>query len=107
MCSTRPTRVPSGRWSISNGLRRHHNSNLWAVRFRFAAADLLGCRLDNFAVGGRLRYMPRKRKTITLYDLVAHLATKRDLQALERKTEAGFEQLVVTLNAALKLMQNE
>ena len=51
--------------------------------------------------------MPRKRRTITLYDLVAHLATKRDLQALERKTEAGFEQLVVTLNAALKLMQKE
>jgi hypothetical protein len=51
--------------------------------------------------------MPRRRKTITMYDLIAHLATKRDLQALERKTEAGFEQLVVSLNAALKLMQKE
>ncbi len=51
--------------------------------------------------------MPRKRRTITMYDLVAHLATKRDLQALERKTEAGFDQLVVTLNAALKLMKRD
>ena len=51
--------------------------------------------------------MPRKRKTITLYDLVAHLATKRDLQALERKTEAGFEQLVVTLTTVVKLLQKQ
>jgi len=35
------------------------------------------------------------------------LATKRDIQRLERKTEAGFEQLVVNLDAALKFMQKE
>jgi hypothetical protein len=51
--------------------------------------------------------MSRKRKGITLYDLIAHLATKRDLQALERKTEAGFEQLVVTLASVVKLMQKQ
>jgi hypothetical protein len=42
-----------------------------------------------------------------MYDLVAHLATKRDLQALERKTEAGFEQLVASLTSVMKLMQKE
>ena len=51
--------------------------------------------------------MPRKRRTITLYDLVAHLATKRDLQSLERKTEAGFEQLVVALASVIKLTQKQ
>lgn len=34
-------------------------------------------------------------------------ATKRDLQRLERKLEASFDQLVVTLNAALKLIQKQ
>jgi len=51
--------------------------------------------------------MPKKRQKITMYDLIAHLATKRDLQELSRKTEAGFDQLVVTLNTVVKFMQKE
>jgi len=51
--------------------------------------------------------MPKKRHKITMYDLIAHLATKRDLQELSRKTEDGFDQLVVALSTVVTLMQNE
>ena len=66
-----------------------------------------GISLDSHSVCCNLEYMPKKRKTTTMYDLIAHLATKRDLQELSRKTEAGFDQLVVTLNTVVKLMQKE
>ena len=63
--------------------------------------------IDKARPSGSLKHMPKKRRTITMYDLIAHLATKRDLQELSRKTEAGFDQLVVTLNTVVKLMQRE
>ena len=42
-----------------------------------------------------------------MYDLVAHLATKRDLKALEKKTMAGFDRLLRELASLLNLMEQE
>ena len=51
--------------------------------------------------------MAKKSKKPKPSELMAHLATKRDVRDLARKTEAGFDQLVVTLNAVLNLMKRD
>jgi hypothetical protein len=51
--------------------------------------------------------MAKKLKKAPLSEVVAQLATRRDVRDLARKTEAGFEQLVVTLASVVKLMQKQ
>ena len=85
-----------------------------------AAIELVDIRRNAFRVLDRLRVFHNQTSDVSIVDeavtrsntttsrvpLQRH-ATREELQELDRKTEAGFEQLVVNLSITVKHLQDE